>query len=210
MTLIIEYITEGKERGYNFTSPTRSYSEDVIKTIWKNAMPRGQGWGAYIGAESRKCFGLSDGRIALSHMVVTDAQDEIGRRGIRRTVIDVVTPSEYPRVLKTMLDLIPVSIQRDADHHLRQWEQNRAFPSNQIRRAKQLIFAHLYSTYVDWRVVEAVMLKIALAPPSQLRFLHQPFSFTTMALDNREESTLVGMPYDKTGNAGNAPVMRVI
>jgi hypothetical protein len=210
--LVIEYVTEGQQRGYNFTSPTRGYSDETLKFIWRNAMPRGQGWGAYIGAESRKYFPLPDGRFVLSHMHVTDLQDEIGRRGIRRTLIDVFPQTEYSRVLRTALDALPLSIQRDADHNLREWKRIRALErsGNQIRRVKQLIFSHRYTTLADWRVVEAVMLKLALMPPNPVRSLGNPLSFTTLALEHREETPVVALPQDRAETAAGIPIFRII
>lgn len=211
MTLILEYVLEGQNRGYNFTTPTRSYSDDVLKVIWRNAMPRGQGWGTYIGAESCKCFLLPDGRVVVSQITVTDAQDESGRRGIRRAVIEVISAAEYARVLRTALDALPVSIQRDADHNLREWRRIRALErlSNRIRKAKQLIFTHSYSTAADWRVVEAVLLRIALEPPHALRLFGASLSFTTLALEYREESMLVALPAEKAASISSLPTLQI-
>ena len=77
--LILEYVLEGHKRGYNFTSSTQGFHDDVLKSIWRKAMPRGQGWNAavYAGARSLKSFWLEDGRMAMSETVVTDMRDEL-------------------------------------------------------------------------------------------------------------------------------------
>ncbi|NJL56806.1 hypothetical protein HC928_17885 [bacterium] len=83
MTLVIEYVHEGHQRGYNFTSPTDGYTDAALKQVWRGAMPRGQGWGAegLAGAHALKSFVLDDGRVALSRVTVTDQADDAGRRG---------------------------------------------------------------------------------------------------------------------------------
>ena len=80
--LVIDYVLEGHQRGYNFTSSTDGYSDAELKLIWRRAMPRGQGWSQYIGARSLKCFPL-DGqrRAAVCETVVTAQRDEHGRGG---------------------------------------------------------------------------------------------------------------------------------
>ena len=95
--LVLEYVFEGHKRGYNITSPTNGFNDDTLKTVWRNAMPRGQGWGAdaYIGARSLKSFPLPDGRIALADVHVTGLHDESGRGGIRKAVVDIMQPGEY-------------------------------------------------------------------------------------------------------------------
>jgi hypothetical protein len=212
--LVIEYVMEGQQRGYNFTSPTHGYSEALLRYIWRSAMPRGQGWGAYIGAESLKTLALPEGRMALAHMTVTDQQDEIGRRGIRRTVITVFAQVEYPRVLNTLFTALPASIQQDADHHLREWARGRTLErlANPIKRARQLLFAHTYTTMADWRVVEAVMFRLALLthPPRALHPLGKPLLLTTLALQHTEESPLLSMPAEKTAAIHNVPKLTII
>ena len=95
--LVIEYVLEGHQRGYNFTSSTQGYSDDDLKTIWRNAMPRGQGWSAFVGARSLKCFPLDEHglRVVACETVVTDMIDENGRGGIRRATIQVMARADY-------------------------------------------------------------------------------------------------------------------
>lgn len=210
--LVIEYVLEGQQRGYNFTSPTRGYSEDALKAIWRNAMPRGQGWGAFTGAASVKCFTLPDKRIAVAQVAVTDQQDESGRRGIRRAVIDVLAHADYAEALKTRLALIPASIQQDADHNLENWRRTRVLErlSGKIRKVGQLILTHAYSTPYDWQVVEAVLLKLAITPHPALRPLASPLNFTTLALEYREEAPVVALPAAEATNIRNIPTLPVV
>jgi membrane-bound lytic murein transglycosylase B len=44
-TLTLEYVLDGSRPGYQFTTPTNGIGEAALKTIWRSAMPRGQGWG---------------------------------------------------------------------------------------------------------------------------------------------------------------------
>ncbi len=201
--LEIAYLTEGEQRGYNFTSiaATRRYADDTLKHIWRQAMPRGQGWNAVVGAQSLKCFTLPDQRVVLSQVTVTDRQDESGRRGIRHAVIHVYARHEYEPALRTLLTALPDGVRRDADAALAFWQKTRSLErsSGKLRRAGQLVFTHPYSTPADWQVMEAVLLKLTLNPPGVLRTAGIIPAFTTLALDHREESGLVGLPASHTG-----------
>ncbi len=193
--LTIEYITEGSQRGYNFTSPTRGYSEADLKTIWQRAMPRGQGWTQYIGARSLKCFRLPSGRIAISTVSVTDQQDESGRRGIRRADIMTFSTSEYPAAVRNLWDALPEGIQNDARFQWEYWRKRRAVEQQigKIRRKNQLILTHLYSSMNDWQVMEGIILYLTQRP-SLIPVLPQPFDWTTLALDYQDEATVVAVP----------------
>src|SRR5262245_53249533 len=142
--LIIEYLLEGHKRGYNFTSSTQGFHDDVLKSIWRKAMPRGQGWSAdvYAGARSLKSFLLEDGRMALSDAVVTEMRDESGRGGIRRAVVSVMQPGEYLEVLKAHLSQYPDALRRQVEYLI--------LPSP--RGDKQLIFFHTYTDTMRWQV----------------------------------------------------------
>ncbi len=52
--LVLEYVLNSRRPGYNFTTPTNGFSDSTLKAIWQQAMPRGQGWRHYIGAQSLK------------------------------------------------------------------------------------------------------------------------------------------------------------
>jgi hypothetical protein len=193
--LIIEYVTEGTSRGYNFTTPTRGYSEEDIKTIWQRAMPRGQGWAQYIGAHSLKCFRLASGRIAISNVSVTDQQDESGRRGIRRAQITVLSPRDYPGYVRELWDELPQGIQNDARFQWEYWRKLRAVEHNlgKIRRKNQLILTQLFTTMTDWQLIEGIILYLTLKP-SLISAFSPPFDWTTLALDYQDEASVVAVP----------------
>ncbi|MCU0499170.1 MAG: hypothetical protein MUF87_17595 [Anaerolineae bacterium] len=209
--LIIDYLTEGPQRGYSFTTPTHAYSDETIKSIWRNAMPRGQGWAAYIGAKSLKSFVLPDKRIVIAQTEVTDRADESGRRGIRRTQIEVFAPADYRPALTHRLGQFNAGLQQDADFHLAQWRKTAAFErlGPQIKRAHQLIFTHAFSTLADWQVIEVLLLKIAIHPPYALRQFGNVLSFTTLALAPHEESLLTALPADRAATLSKIPSLAV-
>lgn len=212
--LVLEYIFEGRQRGYNFTSPTQGYSEDMLRAIWRNAMPRGQGWRAekYIGTEALKCFPVTRAHIAISQVTVTDQRDESNRGGIRRAVIEVIAADAYLPFLRKRYDSLSASIQNDAKELLTYWQRIRMLNRmpKKHRKAEQLVLTHPYSTAADWRVIEAVVLSLALNPIGPLLSWRRPISLTTLTLNHQEESALVGMPTDKTRDITKVPVFRVV
>ncbi|MBI5668871.1 MAG: hypothetical protein HZC41_12765 [Chloroflexi bacterium] len=192
--LVLEYVFEGHQRGYNFTSPTRGYSDATLKTIWRYAMPRGQGWNAYIGARSLKSFLLDDGRVALSEVTVTDLRDESGRGGIRQAVIQVMYPGAYHEYLKDRLRRYPHTVQAQVDR----WPsfgQRKRLLERGVRGAAQTVCVYPYTSPDAWQTAEAITLKLATAPGLLLRSGILPF--TTLALDYRDESPLVVLPADR-------------
>lgn len=202
--LTIEYVLEGQQRGYNFTSSTQGFNDDTLKSVWRTAMPRGQGWGAYIGAHSYKCFPLADGRIALSDVTVTDQKDESGRAGIRRAQVSVCQPGEYGDLLLKTLKRYPVHIQTEAFRKPGFFEKRRI---PKVRGEKQVILSHPYANVTAWQLIEALILKSALED-FQPSWGNRITPFTTLALDYREESTLVVMPEAKA-SALREPVIRI-
>lgn len=200
--LVIEYVLEGHKRGYNFTSPTQGFHDDVLKSIWRKAMPRGQGWGAdvYAGARSLKSFWLEDSRMALSETVVTDMRDESGRGGIRRAVVSVMQPGEYLEVLKTRLAQYSDALRRQIDH--------RTLPNP--RGDKQLIFFHPYADTSRWQTVEAMILRQALKLSANgIIRSGKIVPFTTLALDYHDEGQIVVLPEEKAQAVKNANVVRL-
>lgn len=189
--LVLEYVFEGHQRGYNFTSPTRGYNDALLKTIWRSAMPRGQGWNGYIGARSLKSFPLDDGRVALSEVTVTDLRDESGRSGIRRAVIQVMYPGAFTEYLKDRLRRYPADVQAQ----LERWPsfgQRQRLLGRGVRGAAQTVCVYPYTTPDAWQFAEATTLKLATSPGLLLRA--EPMAFTTLALDYRDESPLVVLP----------------
>ncbi len=196
-TLVLEYLLEGHKRGYNFTTPTQGFDDDTLRHIWRSAMPRGQGWGSYTGAQSLKCFPLPDGRMALSEVTVTDLRDESGRAGIRRAVIEVLREEacrarlderlrHYPTIIQERLQAMPTFLQRAK---IANYARFRSDP--------QLVLAYPYDTPYAWQMIEALVIKLVLAPFGPLRGWRQIIPFTTLALDYREESTLVALPQER-------------
>jgi len=200
--LVLEYVLEGHKRGYNFTSSTQGFHDDVLKSIWRKAMPRGQGWNAavYAGARSLKSFWLEDGRMALSETVVTDMRDESGRGGIRRAVVSVMQPGEYVEVLRARLAEYPETVHRQTVHRL--------LPSP--RGDKQVILSHPYNDSTGWQTVEVLLLRHALklAAGGFIRS-GRMVPFTTLALDYREEGQMVALPEEKARAVKDRNIVRL-
>lgn len=203
--LVLEYVFEGHQRGYNFTSPTRGYSDTLLKAIWRSAMPRGQGWAQYAGARSLKSFPLDDGRAALAEVTVTDLKDESGRAGIRRAVIQVMYPGAFIAYLKDRLRRYPDAVQAQ----IARWPtfgQRTHLLDRALRGAPQTVCAYPYTTPEAWDTAEAFALKLAITPG--LVFRSGTPAFTTLALDPREESPLVVLPAERAGQLNGTPVLR--
>lgn len=195
--LILEYVLEGHKRGYNFTSAIHGLDDAALKHIWRNAMPRGQGWGGYIGAQSLKTFPLEDGRVAVSEVTVTDMQDESGRTGIRRAVIDVLYEDDYlahldqrllnyPAIVRERLEHLPTFLQRaKITNHLR------------FKSDPQVVLAYPFAGAYAWQLIEALLIKIALSPIGPMRRWSPIVPITTLALDYREESPVVVLPQEQ-------------
>ncbi len=210
--LAISYLLEGTRRGYNFTSPTDGVDPETLKAVWRGAMPRGQGWENYPGAASLKCFPLASGEAAICDVTLTDMQDEVGRRGIRRAAINVLPPSQYQRLLIERLHALPPGLVATAERRLgsREWEllfrkyRDSKKPKTIIK--PQTILAYPYSSE-GWRFVEACILLLATRStlltnlieisPTINPFADRLLSFTTLALDYREEGRIVALPLDK-------------
>lgn len=195
-TLIIEYRTEGRERGYGFTSPIRAYDEETLKRIWRSAMPRGNGWADYVGARSLKCFPLDERRYALSEVTVTDQQDESGRRGIRRAEVRVMVAEACAAYLRHRLLEYPADIAREIDRlpTVGQWGTivSRMMPLLG-KKQRQLVLTRAYG-HDRWQIMEGVIVKLALALQVGVRRQQGLVPFTTLVLDAREEMRLIGMP----------------
>jgi hypothetical protein len=210
--LVIEYITEGRQRGYQFTSPTRGFNDETLKLIWRTAMPRGQGWGAYIGARSLKCFPLDDGRFALSEVTVTDKVDESGRRGIRRTLIDIFDIESCIARLRQRLAGYSADIQDKAARKPNFFQRgqiiDRALPKLN-GKPSQVVLSHPYSEPHDWSVIEAVVIHLALAPLGPMKSWGKIVPFTTLALDHREEARLIALPSKQASQLRDVSVVEI-
>jgi hypothetical protein len=202
--LTIEYRLDGNQRGYNFTSPTGDYDDETLKRVWRSAMPRGQGWAEYVGARSLKCFPLDSRRLALSEVVVTDQQDESGRRGIRKATVRVLYAESCAAYLRDWLTRYPPDTQRQLARlpTPNQWATviGRVMPIFG-KGEPQVILTQPYDAR-RWLLMEGIIIKFALALQVGLKRYAGVVPFTTLALDPREEMALVGMP--KTSATINA------
>jgi hypothetical protein len=212
LPLTIEYVTEGRNRGYNFTSPTGSYDDATLKTIWRSAMPRGQGWGvdALVGARSLKCFALDERRLALAEVIVTDRRDESGRRGIRRATVRVLYAEPCAAYLRERLRQYAPEI-RERVSQLptpRQWGQivDRLLPT--VRKEKQLVLTQPYDDH-RWQIMEALVIKLALSLQVGLPRFNAVIPFTTLALDPREEAPIVAVPTAQLASGNHTSAVEI-
>ncbi|MGQ9888326.1 MAG: hypothetical protein ACUVSX_07540 [Aggregatilineales bacterium] len=205
--LVIEYVLEGHRRGYNFTSPTAGFADEVLRTVWRSAMPRGQGWNApaYVGARALKSFLVGD-FVAVSQVTVTDQRDDSGRGGIRRAVVDVMTFSEYTAYLHERLRAYPPDVQA-ALERLPTLAQRARIMNRAMKQSKQLVLAQAYDGPRAWQVVEGLVIKLALSPFPPVPRNGRIVPFTTLALDHRDESALVALPAARARQLKGAPVV---
>jgi hypothetical protein len=208
--LTIEYVLEGYAPGYTFTTPTNGLDDDSQKVIWRNAFPRGQGWSRYIGARTLKCFPVKANLWALCEVIVTDRQDEVGRKGIRHAEIDLLTTAECVKHLQAHYERYPTEIHQRLDRKpsLNEWRQilDRALPK--FKGDPQVILTRLHPSAEDWRMIEALVLKLALYRIGPIKRWGKLASFTTLALDYREESHIVAIPQQHTDGI-KVPIIKV-
>ena len=200
--LVLEYVFEGHKRGYNITSPTNGFNDDTLKTVWRSAMPRGQGWGAdvYVDAHSLKSFPLPDGRIALADVNITGLKDESGRGGIRKAIVDIMQPGEYLDALKARFNRYPQTIQLEAAH--KPTFGRRRIPK--VQGDSQVVLAYPYKTVASWQIVEALILTEAIELLDRRWLGSKFFPFTTLALEYRDESQVVVLPESRANELQNA------
>lgn len=212
--LTIDYVLNGRRRGYSFTSPTDGLHPELLKIIWRSAMPRGQGWSAekYRGARALKCFPLPSGEVAFCETVITDLRDEVGRGGIRRTDIRVMTEHEHHEYLRHRLGELPAQTTAEAETRLnsRDWQllfnKNREAKRPRTMIKPQTILAYPYMAGA-WQFVEACILLLASratlltnlieVSPRLNPFADRVLSFTTLALDYQEGGRIVALPLDQ-------------
>ncbi len=206
--LTIEYVLEGNhmEKGYNFTSPTNGVADEVVSAIWRGAMPRGKGWRdpALAGARSLKCIVLPGAKVAFSDVVVTAMRDEMGRGGIRRAEVTIISEHEYEDYLQQRWDALPDTARDAADEKLNFWLWKRLADKGlaKVKGDARIALIHPYHTSDSWQAVEAIVLKIMMAN-KRVRFFRgwgKINDFTTLALDFRDESHLVAIPQDKAAD----------
>lgn len=195
--LVIEYLLEGHKRGYNFTSPVHGFDDDTLRLIWRKAMPRGQGWGGYIGAQSLKSFRLDDGRVAVAQVTVTDMHDENGRVGIRRAVIDVLPAEDYLPYLDQRLRSYPTLVRERVQDMPTFIQRAKIANHARFKAEPQLVLAYRYDGPYAWQMIEGLVVKLVVSPFGPLRRWDSFIPITTLALDYREESTIVALPQDR-------------
>lgn len=200
MRLVIDYVLDGEDRGYRFTTPTDHLTPQIVRTIWRHAMPRGQGWGAdlYIGARSLKCIPLNSQWVALSDVTVTDRRDESGRQGLRRAEISLIAIEDYPDFLAERWARLPDDARQVAERRfgVRLWQRIADAALPRMNTPSQIVLTYPYTDAEAWQVVEACALKVATT--QRVRPVAAPvIPFTTLALDYRDESAIVALPQDK-------------
>jgi hypothetical protein len=187
-------------------------------------MPRGQGWEQVPQATALKCFPLDTGEAAICDVTLTDLQDEVGRKGIRRAAIKIVSPDEYQKLLLERLHALPKATVAHAERKLysREWEllfrkyRDSHKPKSFLK--PQTILAYPYNAK-GWRFVEACILLLATRStlltnlieisPAINPFADRILSFTTLALDYREEGRIVALPLDKVRAFTDVPYIDI-
>lgn len=200
MQLTIEYVFEGHQRGYNITTTTGTIDEAHRRIIWRSAMPRGQGWGQYTGANSLKCFPLDEDTVAVSQVTVTDLEDENGRKGIRKAVVDVMSDTAYFAFLRAKLESYPDDVKRRAEEKFTFCRKSNIIHKTlpRFRRDTQLVMGYPYRSAENWQTIEAFNIRLVLDPIGMMSRWGRIIPFTTLALDYREEALVVALPADKT------------
>ncbi|MCK6580696.1 MAG: hypothetical protein L6Q98_21600 [Anaerolineae bacterium] len=224
-TLTLDYLLDGDRRGYTFTTPTDDLPPDVVKALWRGTMPRGQGWGEdrFSGARALKVFGLPDGSAAICDVIVTDQRDELGRRGIRRAVIALGGARESRALLSDRLRALPPPIVAEAERRLtsREWAllfrkyRDAAKPRSFVKPQTLLAYPYTPDDPSSWTFVEACLLLLATratlltnlieVDPAVNPFADRVLSFTTLALDFRDEGRIVALPLDRACALSDAP-----
>ena len=200
--LVIDYVLDSRRPGYTFTSPPQGLSDTAVQDVWQRAMPRGQGWSGYTGARSFKCFPVDGGRlVGFAEVVVTDREDETGRRGIRRAEVTLHDAGAHRAALQARLDALPDSVRAAAEERLScpRWLRivERAIP--RLNKEKgQVVLAAPYTTPQAWQLVEALLIRVALALPVRaVKGFPGILPLTTLALAARDESPLLALPLDR-------------
>lgn len=226
-TLTLGYVLDGDRRGYSFTTPTDDLSPETVKALWRGAMPRGQKWGEarFVGSRSLKVFALPSGEAAICDVVVTDLTDELGRRGIRRAEIAVLTARECQMALHERLSALPAQIVTDAERRLtsREWAllfrkyREGSKPKSLVK--PQTVLAYPFEHSGGWRFMEACLLLLATratlltnlieVDPAVNPFADRTLSFTTLALDPLEAGRIVAIPLEAARALHDVPYINL-
>ena len=211
-TLTIEYHLDGMQPGYRFAPGSDPVDEVTRRAVWRSAMPRGQGWGdaAYRAARSIKLFETGRGQVAASAVRVTEMVDEMGRAGIRRAEVTLMRVSAYRAFVEASFDAYPRAVRQAAHDRLGSTMWRRVLNKALLRAQQQIVLAYPYHGPDDWQLVEALVMRLVTAPG--VRWVEgwgTTPSFTTLALDWREESRVVALPLDRARLVTNVPVIRI-
>lgn len=221
--LTLDYVLEGEQRGYAFTTPTDDLSPEVIKALWRGAMPRGTGWDdpRYAGARALKVLPLPDGHFALCDVETTDLRDEAGRAGIRRAAIAIGTLRECRAALTGRLASLPAEQVSAAEAALtsREWAllfrkyREAAKPRTLLKPGT--ILAYPYQSPEGWVFIEACLLLLATratlltnlieVDPAVNPFADRLLAFTTLALDPRGEGRIAAVPLERARTLPDVP-----
>lgn len=216
LQVTLDYVLEGERRGYAFMPQPEGLAPAVVSALWRQAMPRGQGWDDPVLADARslKVFLLPDGQAALSEVTTTALRDEAGRGGIRRAAITVTNAAGLLALLSARLEAMPADVVAAAERRLMSRELALMFrkqrdlgkPRSLVK--PQTILAYPYTTPAAWGFVEACLLLLATratlltnlieVDPAINPFADRVVSFTTLTLEHHEEGRIVALPLART------------
>src|SRR5690606_35321416 len=183
--------------------------ERTQAAVWRQAMPRGQGWGAdaFAGAQSLKCFPIDGGRMAVSSVTVTDESDELGRRGIRRAGVSIVPARAYRGYGQARRDARPREVREAAGEQFVGYRWQRIV-DRALLRGRRVVRTAPYTGPASWQYVEALVLRLVTSPGIRLFEGWGPLTpFTTLALDWRDEGQIVGVPRNYLDGARGVSVI---
>lgn len=210
--LVIEYALDTPRPGYRFKPPTKGVSQDTLNAVWRSAMPRGQGWGAdgFTGARSLKCFPVGARLVAASEVHVTGEEDEMGRRGLRRAEIELISARDYAAWLDARLASIPASIREAAGQQMAGYVWQRVLDRVLLRGGKRVVLTASYRGPESWQTVEALVLRLVTSPGIRMfEGWGSLTSFTTLAMTWQDEGQIVGVPRQNIGRGRGASVIEV-
>lgn len=206
-SLHIAYVLTGAQRGYTLSADA-GVPADAQKAIWREALPRGQGWDdpAFTGARSLHCWPLGAGMAALSHTTITDQRDELGRGGIKQAHIVYGTLREIATALHDRLTVLPGHTLATAESALASQAWGLLFSryrENMPAMKPRTLLTFPY-TPAGWLFIEACMLLLATratllanlieVTPQINPLADRMLSFVTLTLDPREQSRLLALP----------------
>lgn len=170
-------------RGYDFVSKPQDIKNDMLREIWRNALPRGSAWQRYSDVHILKAFPVHDFGFAISMIVVKMESDDFGRKGVLKAEIDLMGSKDYLLYLD--------KISNKSQNRVKSLKMNQLVPK--LVLGQQIILTRRYLGWQDWSDnVEATIAQLVLSLPLRLNL---KISFTTFALDHLGESQIVAIPY---------------